>query len=239
LLAAARRIYPSATIGRIVDYHVPNEAVIVTLGAGTNANQRFLNPYTGIDLGNARPFGLRMVSYISQMHMTLMLGYTGRVMNGVGGLLTAALSLTGLVVWWPGLKRWRRSLTIHLDANPRRLNWDLHNAVGFWTFSIVFMWAITGAYLVFPRPFDKILASFMRHNIDLNRILHAVHVGNFAGWPVKALWVALGLTPPLLFVTGFLMWWNRVLRPLLARRPGPQTEPSPAPSEAYSSVIAE
>jgi uncharacterized iron-regulated membrane protein len=28
---------------------------------------------------------------------------------------------------------------------------------------------------------------------------------------VKALWVVLGLVPPFLFVTGALMWWNRVL----------------------------
>ena len=43
------------------------------------------------------------------------------------------------------------------------------------------------------------------------RWIYYVHFGNFAGWQVKALWVILGLTPPFLFVTGALMWWNRVL----------------------------
>ena len=33
---------------------------------------------------------------------------------------------------------------------------------------------------------------------------------HFGGLPVKAGWVVLGLAPPTLFVTGFLMWWNRV-----------------------------
>jgi uncharacterized iron-regulated membrane protein len=32
---------------------------------------------------------------------------------------------------------------------------------------------------------------------------------------VKWLYVILGLVPAVLFVTGAIMWWNRVLRPAL------------------------
>ena len=47
-----------------------------------------------------------------------------------------------------------------------------------------------------------------------------LHVGNFGGLPIKITWSILGLAPPLLFVTGFLMWLTRVVRPrwLTARR---------------------
>jgi uncharacterized iron-regulated membrane protein len=38
-----------------------------------------------------------------------------------------------------------------------------------------------------------------------------LHTGNFGGPVVKALYVVLGLAPALLFATGFLMWWNRVV----------------------------
>ena len=41
----------------------------------------------------------------------------------------------------------------------------------------------------------------------------SLHVGNFAGNGVRGLWLLLGLAPPLLFVTGFTMWWTRVVRP--------------------------
>ena len=44
-----------------------------------------------------------------------------------------------------------------------------------------------------------------------------LHVGNFAGPMVKGAWFLIGLAPPLLFVTGFIMWWNRVLRERWAR----------------------
>jgi uncharacterized iron-regulated membrane protein len=36
-----------------------------------------------------------------------------------------------------------------------------------------------------------------------------VHYGNFGGWPVKILWCAGGLTPGVLAVSGFMIWWKR------------------------------
>jgi uncharacterized iron-regulated membrane protein len=47
-----------------------------------------------------------------------------------------------------------------------------------------------------------------------------LHVGGFGGLPLRIAWLVLGLAPPLLFVTGFIMWWSRVVRPrwLTARR---------------------
>jgi uncharacterized iron-regulated membrane protein len=44
-----------------------------------------------------------------------------------------------------------------------------------------------------------------------------VHFGRFAGVKTKALWAVMGLMPPALFVTGALMWWNRVLQPARSR----------------------
>jgi uncharacterized iron-regulated membrane protein len=104
LRTAAQRAYPATTVTRIVDYRQPGTAVVAYLGGtGVNAKQRFFDPYTGKDIGNARPLGLQMVSWFSQMHMNLMMGYTGRRVNGVGGFFAAALCLTGLVIWWPGI----------------------------------------------------------------------------------------------------------------------------------------
>lgn len=40
-----------------------------------------------------------------------------------------------------------------------------------------------------------------------------LHVGSFGGMTVRIAWLILGLAPPLLFVTGFIMWWSRVVRP--------------------------
>jgi uncharacterized iron-regulated membrane protein len=43
--------------------------------------------------------------------------------------------------------------------------------------------------------------------------LSPLHVGSFGGAIVGVAWLILGFAPPLLFVTGFVMWWVRVVRP--------------------------
>jgi len=44
------------------------------------------------------------------------------------------------------------------------------------------------------------------------RWLGLLHVGLFGGWAVKILWASGGLALTLLFATGYVMWWNRVVR---------------------------
>jgi uncharacterized iron-regulated membrane protein len=44
-----------------------------------------------------------------------------------------------------------------------------------------------------------------------------LHFGNFGGLGVKIAWAILGLAPALLAITGFLMWWSRVVRPRMLR----------------------
>lgn len=43
--------------------------------------------------------------------------------------------------------------------------------------------------------------------------LGALHVGHFGGQATKVAWVVFGLAPPLLFFTGFVLWWTRIMRP--------------------------
>lgn len=50
-----------------------------------------------------------------------------------------------------------------------------------------------------------------------------LHFGSFGGTGVKILWCVVGLAPPLLFVTGFIMWWTRVVRPRWLRA-GPRVD---------------
>ncbi len=56
-----------------------------------------------------------------------------------------------------------------------------------------------------------------------------IHKGHFtdAGWPgalLRALWIPVGLAPGLLFLTGFLMWWNRVAVKRLRRLERPAAD---------------
>jgi uncharacterized iron-regulated membrane protein len=63
------------------------------------------------------------------LHSNLLAGSTGRFINGIGGASLTLLCLTGIIVWWPGVKNWRRSLTVSRGTNFARFTWDLHSAL--------------------------------------------------------------------------------------------------------------
>ena len=96
--------------------------------------------------------------------------------------------------------------------------------MGIWLGAFLFLWGVTGIYLCFPEPFSALvdhLEPFDPESFE-PRIgdtalywLGNLHFGRFGGTPTKLAWAVLGLVPPTLFVTGALMWWNRVLRPRL------------------------
>ena len=175
----------------------------------------------------------RSMSWLGKLHGSLLAGSTGMTVNAVCGFLTALLCVSGLLVWWPSSGSWRRSLTIQTRVGWKRMNFDTHRAVGFWTFALLFMWGVTGGYFVFPDPFRAVIGYFTPlypvgpqfvHGKRVytlgGRILRGfsyAHYGNFSGWGVKTLWLILGLAPVVLFATALLMWWNRVLRPAMLR----------------------
>jgi uncharacterized iron-regulated membrane protein len=241
LTQAAERTYPGYTVRSIERGRFPTEATEILLAQGWRHKDRLFDPYVGRDIGPSVATYYHFLHWAGDLHGNLFLGPGGLQANAIGGFLTAMMCVTGMVVWWPGIANWRRSMTLRRDVGWKRFNWDLHSAVGFWTVSLILMWGLTGAYFVFPEPFRAVVGIFTtidpprpaqivytappirrprRPPTTGQKILRgfsAAHYGTFGGWPVKALWVILGFAPPVLFVTGVLMWWNRVLHPAARR----------------------
>jgi len=176
-----------------------------------------------------RPLGFRATAWLLDFHDNLLGGEIGRRTNGVGAMLVILSALTGLVVWWPGVLRWRRSLIIEARANWRQFNWSLHSALGIWFIGFVLMWGITGLYLSYPTPFNAAVEYLLPLNESNpvesigDRVLYWLgyaHFGRFGGRIpgcgrgtcneiFKALWAIFGLVPAITAVTGAIMWWNR------------------------------
>src|SRR5437667_34538 len=108
--------------------------------------------WTGSDLGESVPTGLWLVSSLLDLHDNLLAGETGRQVNGVGALAVLALAATGLVIWWPGIKTWRRSLTVDRGLGWKRLIWHLHSMIGLWSLGFITVFAVSGIYLGIPQP---------------------------------------------------------------------------------------
>jgi uncharacterized iron-regulated membrane protein len=233
LKTAATRANPGYSVLSIGRMRNPDQAVSISLRGRGGLKNRLFNPYTGADLGDSVPLGIVLVSRLLKLHDDLLGGTTGRSINGIGALLIAVLALTGIVVWWPGIKTWRRSLTVPRNAGWQRFIWGLHGMLGFWTFGIILLFAVSGAYLGNPEKFQD-LADRIEPLTDANartRMVDQVtywlaylHVGRingigipcsgpgFCDMTMKLIWAVLGLAPAAMFVTGAMMWWNRVAR---------------------------
>lgn len=186
---------------------------------------------------------LQAVSALLDLHDNLLSGDMGRAINGVGAIGTLVLVATGLVIWWPGRNRWRRSLTVPRGLSWQRTTWHLHSAIGFWTFAFTLVFALSGTYLCFPGAFQTIADHLDPAPADADYRLSDqviywlayLHFGRINGIGIpcggpgicdqltKGTWALFGLAPAAMFVTGALMWWNRVLRP---RRSGRGIMPS-------------
>jgi uncharacterized iron-regulated membrane protein len=225
LRAAAQAGYPDHKITDVSEEITRRNAVIhVKVERNGETNERLFDPYTGQDLGDSFTRGERAVLWIVRLHDELLYDRSGRYWNGVGSALVTILCLTGAVVWWPGMNRWRRSLYIKSRSGWRRLSWDLHSAMGAWLFLFILMWGVSGFYLGVPEPFmmfvdfisdpDPELLGDRPGDLAL-AWLSRLHFGRWQSDSLKALWAVVGLAPALMFVTGVVMWWNRVVR----RRP--------------------
>ena len=211
-----RRDYPAYQVLSVAEPQRPDQPIFVVLEGHKRRVARLFDPYTGADLGDPR-LGLdRLLRWLADLHDNLLLGLTGRILNGIGALLVLLLSCTGAIIWWPGVKNWRRSMTVNPRARFARFNWDLHSAVGFWCSLSLLIWGISGLCLCFPGVLNSLLGSGFRFWI--NRL----HFGRF-NRGTEVLWTVLGLAPAVLGGTGALMWWNRVLAKKVHRWRSTQT----------------
>jgi uncharacterized iron-regulated membrane protein len=155
LRQAALRAFPDYKVSWIWDAkRPPNEAVEIWLNRNGHKKQRLFDPYTGQDLGESRPYTIQFLGWLLDLHVNLLAGKTGRVVNGIGGIFVLALSFTGALLWWPGVRTWRSSLAVRQASNWKRFNWELHSVIGFWTLPVVFMFGLVGVYAGFPEQFQ-------------------------------------------------------------------------------------
>jgi uncharacterized iron-regulated membrane protein len=315
--AVAARQFPGLEFPYIFYPERAGEAVSLMANNEKDDSHRwlyvYLHPQTGALVGDtihAEPF----LDWVYRFHIYLLFGDSGYTVNGLHAFVLSALSVTGLIIWWPGRRVWKRGLKVNVRARWKRVNYDLHSAVGFYAALCLFLVAMTGAYFRFQEPFvravewmtgtksersapemrvpsrqagepgggpmalsravEAALAEFpdgslsaiylpmkpgdvLRVRIkreadgmeyganevsfhpatgevlrvsryaertaadEVLRWFGMIHFGTFGGLATRILWVLLGIVPGVLAISGFLMWWNRVVVKRLARQVEP------------------
>jgi uncharacterized iron-regulated membrane protein len=218
LEARIAEVYADYDVKMVVPSTRTGRATYVVLDRAGEESTRFFDQFAGTDLGNTYPWQVAGIEWLTRLHDDLLLGRDGRKLNGYGGILFLLMVLSGLILWWQGSQRWRDGLLIR-RRSTRGFNWQLHSFLGFWSLLLMFAWGVTAVYFAWPAPFDALIDWLDDDVYDFERpdafllLLIDLHFGRFRGlmW-ANILWIFLGLLPAVMFITGFILWYKRVVR---------------------------
>lgn len=115
-------------------------------GGGGRPTTYFVNPYTAEVLGTTDGPATEFFRTVMQMHRWLLIeGGVGKMIVGIATIIFVFLVLSGLVLWFPvKLKNWKQGFKVKTDANWKRVNHDLHNTLGFYSFILLLIMSLTG-----------------------------------------------------------------------------------------------
>ncbi|RYD94396.1 MAG: PepSY domain-containing protein, partial [Sphingobacteriales bacterium] len=111
----------------------------------------YMNPYTGAVLNVksvTRGESPDFFRFMLNGHRALWLPYEiGRPIVGVGVLTFVVLLITGMVLWWP--VKWIKSIRdksfkIKFSGTFKRVNYDTHNVLGFYSMIFLLLISMTG-----------------------------------------------------------------------------------------------
>jgi uncharacterized iron-regulated membrane protein len=131
---------------RTVYYRGPSKAIQLLFYVPGTYYHANLNPYTG-ELIHLQDMKKGWLNHLKFLHRNLMLGDVGREIVHWGTLLYLLMIVTGIVIWWPTRKSQRKQrFTIKWSASKKRLNYDLHTVLGFYSSWVLIFLVMTGLY---------------------------------------------------------------------------------------------
>lgn len=111
-------------------------------GPNKSISTIYVDQYTGHILGQHS--GHTLSTAVHDLHTNLLTGEDGA--GAVFLMLTAGLlillCITGIILWWP-----RKILRVNWSASSRRIVFDIHNMLGFYSFAVMLIFAVTGVII--------------------------------------------------------------------------------------------
>ncbi len=143
----AARALPGKNPTRII-YKNRDESVAVHFikrGKETYYWAVFLNPYSG-EVLKVQNMDNEFFRFMLRGHMYLWFPQTiGKTITGICMIIFTIMIISGIVLWWPRNRGARKtSFKVKWGASPKRLNYDLHNVLGFYASWVLIFTLITG-----------------------------------------------------------------------------------------------
>lgn len=191
-----------------------------------------------IDPGSAHVLGSRWLERsplhaLRALHTELYLGGRGRFAVGALGGLLVLQGATGLFLWWPFTRRPSRGFTVRRGRRWRVVGFDVHKVVGIASLAFHLPVAGTGALLALgvdavpppagtvevrerdgsvarvDRATGAVTSDPRQSGAGIWALTAALHEGRFGGLVSRWVYVAGGLTPVALAITGLGIWLTR------------------------------
>ncbi|QHS55171.1 PepSY domain-containing protein [Mucilaginibacter sp. 14171R-50] len=150
LINIAKHKFPKASPDYMYYYGEKRPAAVLSNTGNDGYIYIFINPYTGTITHTETP-ATNFFIIVEYIHLYLLLPPAiGKWVVGVAVIIFMVIMVTGLILWWPKRKTDRkRSFTIKWGGRWRRVNYDLHNVLGFYATSIAIILAISGLAIAF------------------------------------------------------------------------------------------
>ncbi|QNR83807.1 PepSY domain-containing protein [Pedobacter riviphilus] len=111
-----------------------------------------INPYTG-KVTLVADYKYEFFGVVKMIHWSLLINHPiGQQIIGWSTFIFVFLLISGMVMWWPkNLKKsnFDKSFKVKWKAKFKRINYDLHNVLGFYAMLICLMLALTGLVWAF------------------------------------------------------------------------------------------
>lgn len=117
-----------------------------------------VNPYTA-EVVASRFWGQTLTTWLLDLHTQLQFQEFGWDIVGYSGLFLMLSVISGLYLWWPGVKKIPSVLRIRFNAGLIRLVFDLHRTIGLLSAGALLTLAFTGIQLSFPAILEDIVGS--------------------------------------------------------------------------------
>jgi uncharacterized iron-regulated membrane protein len=163
-----RRLYPERDGGWRIELPLnPNTPLTARYARSSEREGRSFSPLmvtldpVTLQPTSRRIWGDYLVTWMYDLHYTLLFDTNGKITVGILGLLMLLSLLSGLWLWWPSASRWRTALKPVLREGSVRRIYDLHALGGAYGAVLLIVLAITGAGLALPEQTRSLLDNLM------------------------------------------------------------------------------
>lgn len=145
MVDTVKAAYPKAALQNVYLYWTPGTSWSLRMQSKTEGRiQVYVDPYRG-----------KFLQCVYDLHVNLLMGDLGEWLNGWGGFSLAIVSLSGIVVWWPGERYWKNGFVYEFRARWKRQNYDMHKVCGLVSSVFLILLVVTGAYWSFPAVYEE------------------------------------------------------------------------------------